>query len=124
MIFLAKVAAIIVVSVMVAYTVRHFIFAMARLFKRQRQNYTDVSGFHMPSITVLIPMHNEEKVAPDVIEALLEADYPHDPELFEIIPINDQGGDVVIDTPSEFLAYIKAESTKWSKVVKDSGAQV
>ena len=32
--------------------------------------------------------------------------------------INDQGGDVVIDTPAEFLAYIKAESTKWSKVVK------
>lgn len=38
--------------------------------------------------------------------------------------INDQGGDVVIDTPAEFLAYIKAESAKWSKVVKDSGAQV
>ncbi|MFC4927196.1 Bug family tripartite tricarboxylate transporter substrate binding protein [Delftia deserti] len=38
--------------------------------------------------------------------------------------INDQGGDVVIDTPAEFLTYIKAESTKWSKVVKDSGAQV
>ena len=38
--------------------------------------------------------------------------------------INDQGGDVVIDTPAEFLTYIKAESAKWSKVVKDSGAQV
>lgn len=38
--------------------------------------------------------------------------------------INDQGGDVVIDTPAEFAAYIKAESAKWGKVVKDSGAQV
>jgi tripartite-type tricarboxylate transporter receptor subunit TctC len=38
--------------------------------------------------------------------------------------INDQGGDVVIDTPAEFLTYIKSESAKWSKVVKDSGAQV
>lgn len=38
--------------------------------------------------------------------------------------INDQGGDVVIDTPAEFLTYIKAESAKWNKVVKDSGAQV
>lgn len=38
--------------------------------------------------------------------------------------INDQGGDVVIDTPAEFSAYIKAESAKWGKVVKDSGAQV
>src|SRR5256885_12622163 len=34
--------------------------------------------------------------------------------------INDQGGDVVIDTPAEFLAYIKAESTKWSKVDRKS----
>ncbi|WP_417282805.1 Bug family tripartite tricarboxylate transporter substrate binding protein [Comamonas sp.] len=38
--------------------------------------------------------------------------------------INDQGGDIVIDTPAEFAAYIKAESAKWGKVVKDSGAQV
>ncbi|MEG0150390.1 MAG: tripartite tricarboxylate transporter substrate binding protein [Comamonas sp.] len=38
--------------------------------------------------------------------------------------INDQGGDIVIDTPAEFSAYIKAESAKWGKLVKDSGAQV
>ncbi|WP_280187472.1 Bug family tripartite tricarboxylate transporter substrate binding protein [Delftia sp. PS-11] len=38
--------------------------------------------------------------------------------------INDQGGDVTIDTQAEFLSYIKSESAKWSKVVKDSGAQV
>ncbi|WP_120966322.1 tripartite tricarboxylate transporter substrate binding protein [Comamonas sp. lk] len=38
--------------------------------------------------------------------------------------INDQGGDIMIDTPAEFAAYIKAESAKWGKVVKDSGAQV
>jgi len=110
MIFLAKIAAIIVVSVMVAYTVRHFIFAMARLFKRQRQNYTDVSGFHLPSITVLIPMHNEEKVAPDVIEALLEADYPHDPDLFEIIPINDHSSDrtgEILDEYAKKYPFIK-----------------
>jgi cellulose synthase/poly-beta-1,6-N-acetylglucosamine synthase-like glycosyltransferase len=110
MIFLAKIAAIIVVSVMVAYTVRHFIFAMARLFKRQRQNFTDVSGFHLPSITVLIPMHNEEKVAPDVIEALLEADYPHDPELFEIIPINDHSTDrtgEILDEYAKKYPFIK-----------------
>ncbi len=38
--------------------------------------------------------------------------------------IADQGGDVVIDTPAEFEAFIKAEAAKWGKVVKESGAEV
>ena len=38
--------------------------------------------------------------------------------------IEDQGGDVVIDTQAQFDAYIKSEAAKWGKVVKESGAQV
>ncbi|WP_440110012.1 Bug family tripartite tricarboxylate transporter substrate binding protein [Acidovorax sp. BL-A-41-H1] len=38
--------------------------------------------------------------------------------------IAEQGGDVVAETPEQFAAFIKAESTKWSKVVKESGASV
>ena len=38
--------------------------------------------------------------------------------------ITDQGGDVAIDTQAGFAAYIKAESAKWGKVVKDSGASL
>jgi tripartite-type tricarboxylate transporter receptor subunit TctC len=32
--------------------------------------------------------------------------------------------DVVCNTPEEFAAYIKSETTKWAQVVKDSGAKV
>ena len=89
----ARVVAIVSLIVMGAYTLRHLIFALHRHFWRPRMNYTDLAGFHLPSISVLIPMHNEEAVAPDVLEALLEADYPHDPDRFEIIPINDRSTD-------------------------------
>jgi len=83
----AKAAAVTVVFVLSVYSLRHFFFAFHRLFRPQRMNYTDLAGFHLPSVTVLIPMHNEEAVARDVLEALLEADYPHGPDGLEIIPI-------------------------------------
>ncbi|MBS0291049.1 MAG: tripartite tricarboxylate transporter substrate binding protein [Proteobacteria bacterium] len=38
--------------------------------------------------------------------------------------IAEQGGDVVAETPAQFAAFIKSETAKWGKVVKDSGATV
>jgi len=35
-----------------------------------------------------------------------------------------QGADPVGNTPEQFAAFIRAEHTKWAKVVKDSGAKV
>ena len=89
----AQVVALGVLIVLVIYMARHLLFAMHRLFSRPRMDYTDLAGFHLPSLSVLIPMHNEAAVAEDLLEALAEADYPHDPELFEVIPINDHSTD-------------------------------
>jgi tripartite-type tricarboxylate transporter receptor subunit TctC len=35
----------------------------------------------------------------------------------------DQGFEPVGDSPEEFAAYIKAEITKWGKVIRDAGIQ-
>ncbi|MBS0391898.1 MAG: tripartite tricarboxylate transporter substrate binding protein [Proteobacteria bacterium] len=38
--------------------------------------------------------------------------------------IAEQGGDVVAESPAQFAAFIKSETVKWGKVVKESGATV
>lgn len=77
--------------IMVVYTVRHYIFSQNRLLGRQRLYYSDIYSSRMKSITVLIPMHNEEQVLCNVLDSLLECDYDRD--RLEIIPINDNSTD-------------------------------
>lgn len=38
--------------------------------------------------------------------------------------ISAQGGETVNETPAQFAAFIRSETTKWGKVVKESGATV
>ena len=78
---------IFVIIVMLLYTVRHFFFTIVRLLGRQRLYYNDIVTSRMKHISVLIPMHNEEKVLDTVLTALLECDY--DADRLEIIPYTD-----------------------------------
>ena len=77
--------------VMIVYFVRHFIFTLNRLIGEQRIYYQDILDSELPSLSVFVPMHNEEKVAADVLNLLIAADYPIDK--LEIIPINDHSTD-------------------------------
>jgi tripartite-type tricarboxylate transporter receptor subunit TctC len=38
--------------------------------------------------------------------------------------INEQGAETTSETPEQFAAFIQAESVKWGKVVKESGASL
>lgn len=90
-IFLFKGYLLFTIVTMVIYAFRHFLFTLNRLFAEQRIYYHDIMDSDMKSVTVLIPMHNEEKVASYILEQLLNVDY--DADKLEIIPINDHSQD-------------------------------
>jgi cellulose synthase/poly-beta-1,6-N-acetylglucosamine synthase-like glycosyltransferase len=80
-----------IITLVVVYMLRHYLFTVNRLFGRQRYPYLDVDTARWPEITVLIPAHNEEAVIARMLDALLAADYPA--ERMTIFPVNDRSTD-------------------------------
>ena len=97
--------------VIVAYFIRHYVFTLNRFFARQKISYNDILDDRAVSITVLVPMHNEEKVIASSFEALRRCDYPRDK--FEIIAINDHSTDRTREIVESYLARARAEAGQW-----------
>lgn len=91
---------VIMILIIIAYAVRHIIFSYNRIFGQQRMYYNDIYDSELPFVTVLIPMHNEEKVLQFVLDALLKSNY--DKDRFEIIPINDNSTDATEKMLNEY----------------------
>jgi cellulose synthase/poly-beta-1,6-N-acetylglucosamine synthase-like glycosyltransferase len=128
-ILILKIYLVFTVAVLVVYSIRHFIFTLNRLFFEQRIYYQDIIDSDLKSITILIPMHNEEKVARQILDLLVvsaypnenvgkdarkildllvDADYPH--EKLEIIPINDFSSDetrLILDDYARRYPFIR-----------------
>ena len=90
-VLILKLYFILVVVIMVLFALRHYKFTLNRVMGEQRLYYQDIVDSELPFISVLIPMHNEERVARQSLESLLRCDYPR--ELLEIIPIDDHSDD-------------------------------
>jgi len=86
-----KLYIVLVVLVMAIYAFRHYRFTLNRMLGRQRLYTQDILDSDLPPVTVLVPMHNEEQVARQCLEALLRCEYPR--EQLQIIPINDHSTD-------------------------------
>ncbi|MCW9025295.1 MAG: glycosyltransferase family 2 protein [Gammaproteobacteria bacterium] len=105
-----------IVALIFIYTVRHYWFTFNRLFGTQRHPYIDVDTANWPTVTVVIPAHNEEKVISHTIEALLESDYPANK--FRIMPINDRSTD---DTEAIIKDYAQKYPAKIRPVFRSAG---
>ena len=90
-ILILKIYLLVFVAIVLLYMLRHFIFTFNRLFGRQKLYYQDILDNEVPFVTVMIPMHNEELVAKQIMDRLMESDYPI--EKLEILPINDHSDD-------------------------------
>jgi len=101
-VLILKIYLVFTICVLVVYCIRHFLFTFNRLFMEQRIYYQDIFDSEMQRVTVLIPMHNEEKVASQVLDVLIDADYPHD--LLQIIPINDFSEDATREILEDYAA--------------------
>lgn len=89
---------VVVVGLMSLYTVRHWLFTFSRVYGKQRMSFSDAYEEHVPSITVLVPMHNEALVAESCLDAILTSEYPK--ERLHVIAIDDQstdGTDVILE---------------------------
>jgi len=107
-ILILKAYLLVFIGVMVFYFIRHFIFTLNRLFYEQRMCYQDIIDSDLKTISILIPMHNEEKVATNILDLLVESDY--DKDKIEVIPINDFSEDrtrEIIDDYGERYPFIK-----------------
>lgn len=108
LIFLLKVYMFFLMFMITLYIVRHFVFTYNRICGEQRISYHDVMDNDLPFVSVLIPMHNEEKVAKYILDALVEQEYPKN--MMEIIPINDHSNDRTKDILDDYASkhsYIK-----------------
>ncbi len=90
-VLILKLYIVLVVLVMAVYAARHYRFTLNRMLGRQRLFTQDILDSDLPRVSVLVPMHNEERVARQCLDALLRCDYPA--VRLEIIPIDDHSTD-------------------------------
>lgn len=77
--------------ILIVYALRHYLFTLNRAIGKQRIGLQEIIDSELPNVSVLIPMHNEEKVAKDILSLLTMSAYPK--EKLEIIPIDDHSTD-------------------------------
>lgn len=107
--FFIRFSGYVVLLLISLYAIRHYWFTLNRLFGFQRHPYVDIDTADWPHVTVLIPAHNEELVIAQLLNALLEVNYPSDRLL--ILPINDRSadrtGEIIDDFARRYPARVK-----------------
>jgi cellulose synthase/poly-beta-1,6-N-acetylglucosamine synthase-like glycosyltransferase len=98
----AKIVLAFTILVLTAYAIRHHLFVLFRVSLNKPKDMMELVGFAAPTVSILVPMHNEEAVAADVLQSLVNCDY--DWRKLEIIAIDDRSKDRTGEIIDEFAA--------------------
>jgi len=92
---------LLLVGVMLVYLVRHYAFSLSALYYRRGQpQYMLHSLSHRPSVSILMPARNEERVIGRLLRRITELTYPKDK--LEVVVIDDASSDGTGKTAEEF----------------------
>ncbi len=90
------------VSIMVFYLVRHYLFSLSALYNQRGQPYYILHGLsYKPTVSILIPARDEDSVLGKLLQRLTELTYPKD--MMEVIVIDDASTDNTGRTAEEFV---------------------
>jgi len=81
---------------------RHYVFSFAAIKHRSENGHVGQCGVFQPSVSIIIPARNEEKVIGRLLQRLVELKYPK--SKLEAIVVNDQSTDRTGEI-AEFYAY-------------------
>ena len=114
-----------IIAVIFAYAIRHYRFYWNRTFGVQEDVSQSFVGAYTPSVSVICPMRNEEKVAFRLLDSLVEMDYRKDDGRYEVIAIDDNSTDrtsVIVDEYATKYSFIKAVHRSGSRIVSKPSA--
>jgi len=109
-IIILKIYMFFVIFVMCVYMIRHYFFTLNRFAYRQRLYYNDIIDSELLTVSVIVPMYNEEKVAKNILERLVSVSYPEEKieiipvkvRKYEVIPVDDQSTDKTKEIITEY----------------------
>lgn len=109
-----KAYVVLLIVIFIVYFVRHYLFSMNRFFGAQKVSYNDLIDDAYLSVSVFVPMHNEEKVVSNVFEALKRCAYPRN--RLEVIAINDHSVDRTREIVDGYVAKAKENPEEWPTI--------
>ncbi len=91
----------VIAAFMVAYLTRHYLFTLAALYhKKEPHPFAPQKTEYQPTVSVLIPARNEERVIGRILQRMTELTYPK--EKIEVIVIDDASTDRTGEIAEEF----------------------
>jgi cellulose synthase/poly-beta-1,6-N-acetylglucosamine synthase-like glycosyltransferase len=88
---------IVLTALMIAYLIRHYIFTITilRSARKNLKTTTRENAAHQPTVSILVPARNEERVIERILQRMAELTYPKDK--LQVIVVDDGSTDA---TPS------------------------